>query len=34
MTSRSVSRVNVIVDGVKTTEQTQNDDWDEETHTD
>ena len=34
MTSRSVSRVNVIVDGVKTTEQNQNDEWDEHTHTD
>ncbi|MDC3132462.1 Asp23/Gls24 family envelope stress response protein [Opitutae bacterium] len=34
MTSRSVSLVNVIVDGVKTTEKTQNEDWDEETHTD
>mgnify|MGYP001161105067 CR=1 FL=1 len=33
MTSRSVSRVNVIVDGVKTTESTPTDDWDE-THTD
>ena len=34
MTSRSVSRVNVIVDGVKTTEQAPSDDWDNQTHTD
>ena len=34
MTSRSVSRVNVIVDGVKTTEQAPSDDWDDQTHTD
>lgn len=34
MTSRSVSRVNVIVDGVKTSEHTPIDSWDDPTHTD
>lgn len=33
MTSRSVARVNVIVDGVKTTDSNPTDDWDD-THTD
>ena len=34
MTSRSVARVNVIVDGVKTSEATSSEDWEDSSHTD
>jgi uncharacterized alkaline shock family protein YloU len=36
MTSKSVARVNVIIDGVRTTEQEKErkDDWDDESHVD
>lgn len=34
MTSRSVARVNVIVEGVKTSETSTSDDWEDSSHTD
>ena len=34
MTSRSVARVNVIVEGVKTSEASTSDDWEDSSHTD
>lgn len=35
MTSKNVSRVNVVIDGVRTTEDTsEEDDWEEQSHTD